>query len=112
MFIDMNGLVHNDGAALQNDRGPGTVGEYLNSIRWEPGLLRPFYHRGQNYVTINVGRQWDNAKQQYVPKFKTLPVSYLQQRGINSPVFNSYTLPKEAWIQLDQAVIRATRTRL
>lgn len=113
MFIDMNGLVTNDGAYILNGQGYG-VGQTLNQCRFEPGLLRPYFNnRGERCVTVNSGRMvQDNKTGQYVPKYVSMPISHLMERGIYSPVFNATTLRKDEWIEFDRTVVRATRQRL
>lgn len=104
MFVDfvMNGQAH------------GPAGEILSGVRYDPGMLRPFLDsKGRPTVTINTGRtRFNDKSRQYEPIFQNVLTSQLMNRGIYSPVFNATTLRKEAWIQLDQAVIMAARQRL
>jgi uncharacterized linocin/CFP29 family protein len=106
VFIDaMTGARLNDGAMVRNGQGFGDVGE--TAVRYEPGLMRPYREKGRDWCTVNVGKN-DNG----TTKYKAIPVEKLRQRGIQSPVFNAMTLTKDAWIELDRTVIRATRQRL
>jgi hypothetical protein len=97
-----------------NGRGHGGVGEMLSGVRFEPGLLRPALdERGRRVCVVNTGKQlWDAKERQYKPEVKQYRVEDLERRGIRSPVFNATSLPKQAWVQLDTAVVRATRGRL
>lgn len=113
MFIDSRGAVFNDGAQILNGQGFGGVGSQLQGVRFEPGLLRPYINdRGVPSVTVNVGKRFNTQTGLYEPSYKSFPVHELQRRGIQSPVFNATSLRKEEWIELDRAVLRATRQRL
>lgn len=92
----------------------GQVGQTLNSVRFDPGYLRPYYDQhGQKCVTVNTGKMRYNAQtKQHEPVMQKVRINDLMQRGIYSPVFNATTLPKEAWIEFDRAVVRSTRNRL
>lgn len=113
MFIDLSGAVVNDGAYVLNGQGFG-VGDTLHQCRFDPGLLRPYTNdRGVRCVTVNTGRMVQNNRTgKYEPKYVSVPIQQLMDRGIYSPVFNAATLRKNEWIELDTAVIRATRLRL
>ena len=114
MFIDViTGNVSNDGSVVHNGRMSGPIGGGLAEVRYEPGMLRPFINnQGHRCVTIQTGRTVRNDKGIELPERKTVLVSRLMERGIYSPVFNATTLRKDAWIQLDQAIVRAARERL
>jgi uncharacterized linocin/CFP29 family protein len=88
-----------------NGEGFGSVGQQLSGVRFEPALLRPTLNsRGQKCVVLN---------QKGKPSL--VEVRELQARGIDSPAFyvsNATTLTKEAWVDLDRKIIRATRQRL
>jgi len=97
-----------------NGQGQGPVGEMLNNIHYDPGMMQPYFNRrGQRAVTINTGKMVPNKHGDgYMPERREVLVSNLMQQGIYSPVFNATTLRKEEWIQLDQVVLRAARLRL
>ena len=85
-----------------NGSGHGPVGEMIAGCRFEPGLLRPYIEtrwnsplRGKPCVTMNTGRLTPDGK----PIFNKYPIRALQERGINSPVFNATSLRKEEWLQ-------------
>lgn len=81
-----------------NGQAHGDIGQGLAEVRFEPGLLRPYFDkRGNRVVTVNG---------------KTYDIGGLMSRGIYSPVFNATSLRKENWIDIDRAVTRATRQRL
>lgn len=89
------------------------MGQALEECRWDPGMRRPF--KGKNdvpMVTLKTGMIYNNATRQYEPKYQNVPIRVLQERGINSPVFNATALRKEEWLMLDQVVLRAARFRL
>ncbi len=104
MFVDF----------VVNGRGQGPVGKVMDGIRYDPGMMQPYFNNhGQRAVTINTGRMvLNNKTNEYVPERKEVLLSDLMQRGIYSPVFNATSLRKEEWIQLDQVVLRAARQRL
>jgi len=114
MFIQDNGMLVNDGAYVHNGQGVGAVGETLNHLRYDPGLMQPYFNKhGQRVVTINTGRMLQDPKtSNYFPERKEVLISNLMSQGIYSPVFNATSLRKEEWIQLDQVVLRAARQRL
>jgi hypothetical protein len=104
MFVDF----------VVNGRGQGPVGEVMDGIRYDAGMMQPYFNNhGQRAVTINTGRMvLNNKTNEYIPERKEVLVSNLMQQGIYSPVFNATSLRKEEWIQLDQVVLRAARQRL
>jgi hypothetical protein len=121
MYVDANGLVVNDGADVYGGRGRGEVGELLADARWEPGLLRPFVNRhGRRVVALpgNKPRRDDrgkiitNAAGDPVMAKVEVPIVNLMRQGIFSPVFNVTSLRLRDWVQMDQAIVRATRQRL
>jgi hypothetical protein len=96
-----------------NGAGHGEVGEALQGVRFDPGMLRPYVHKGQRCVTVNTGRSKINTTTGRVePIYEQVRIGDLMGQGIFSPVFNATSLRKEEWIQLDQVVIRAARQRL
>jgi hypothetical protein len=104
MFVDF----------VVNGRGQGPVGEVMDGIRYDAGMMQPYFNKhGQRAVTINTGKMaLNNKTNEYIPERKEVLVSNLMQQGIYSPVFNATSLRKEEWIQLDQVVLRAARQRL
>lgn len=103
MFTDfvLNGEMH------------GPVGQRLREVRYEPGLLRPFFSdRGERCVSINSGQYRRDEKGNDIPIKKTVRIADLMAKGIYSPVFNATTLRKQEWIELDKVIIRAARERL
>lgn len=102
-----------------NGQTNGAMGEMLETVRWEPGLLRPFIEddpshplRGRPCAIINTGRKkWNPDTRRAEPVFKQFLISTLQNRGIHSPVFNATSLRKEEWLQLDKVAIEAARYR-
>ncbi len=105
---------------ILNGQAHGSLAEQLMDVRFDPGLLRPFIDdnpnsptRGQPCVIMNTRKMVYNKElKREVPLRQQLPIRVLQERGINSPVFNATSLRKEEWLQLDTVVLRAARFRL
>lgn len=96
-----------------NGRGQGELGEGLNQVRFEPGLLRPYVNRkGHKCCTVNVGNKYDEKTGEYKPQFKEVLQSDLIHNGHMSPVMNATTLRKDEWQLVDQIVLKAARERL
>jgi hypothetical protein len=119
MFIDLakNGMVVNDGAHYLNGQahgGMGEVGGNLNGIRFETGLLRPYFDsKGRRCVTINTGqKKIDPKTRKTVDVVRSVPIANLMAQGIYSPVFNATSLRRDEWVQIDTTVIKAARQRL
>ncbi len=103
MFVDF----------VLNGQGHGDVGQMLGDVRFDPGLLRPYFDsQGNRCVTVNTGRTVRDAKGNYVPEHRKILVGDLLQKGIYNPTFNATSLRKEDWIQMDRVVIKAARQRL
>lgn len=105
-----------------NGEGHGPVGERLGApnpygVRFDPGLSRPYIDEEdpklRAYVDIDTGRRkWDPTTNQYKPVVETIRVSDLPDLGVDMPKVNANTLRKGEWIQMQDAVVKATRTRL
>lgn len=96
-----------------NGQAHGAFATGLAQARFDAGMLRPFYDdRGVRCVTLNAGMRYNNTTGEYEPKYQKYPIQVLQARGLNHPVFNAMTLPKQAWIEFDRKIIKATRQRL
>jgi hypothetical protein len=103
-----------------NGQGVGEVANRLGECRYDPGMMRPFLEtdpshpmRGRPCVVVNTGRDfYCNKERKRKPLYQQVLVKNLQDRGINSPVFNATSLRKEEWIMLDTVVLRAARYRL
>ncbi len=77
---------------ILNGQASGTVGQRLMQAKWNPDVLRPFLGKdGYSYMNVV------NAKGE-------MEVVRLQN--------NNATLTKDAWIQLDEAMIRIAKPRL
>ena len=84
----------------------GPVASMLGNLRWDPGMLRPYYDKhNRPSVTVNTGR-WTIEKGVRVPIREHRTIQELANNGIMSPVFNATTLRKEEWIELDRVVVR------
>ena len=102
MFVDM----------IQNGKAFGAVGEALESCRYDPGLMRPYFdENGIRCVTVNTGR-FEVKDGKNVPILKSRPIAELLAQGISSPVLNATSLRKDEWLQVDRVVIKAARQRL
>lgn len=98
---------------VMNGQGVGPVGEVMHGVRFEPSLMQPFLDsNGVPCVRVPTGQYVANAQGILVPKYAKQRIVDVMARGVYSPVFNATMLTKEAWIQLDQAVMRAARLRL
>lgn len=101
-----------------NGQGNGPIGGVLQDVRFEPGLLRPMWVKDKNgsprrVVELPTGRILTNAQGRQVKETKFHLIEALQARGINSPVLNAgATLTRDAWIQIDTRLVKATRQRL
>lgn len=114
MFISEQGLAINDGAHVLNGRGYGDIGQGMGNVRFDTGYKRPFIdNNGVACVVVQNGMVMNTKTGNYEPKYVKRRVSDVtQQRGSFDPVMNAAMLPKNAWIELDTAVVRATRQRL
>lgn len=93
-----------------NGQGHGEVGETLASVRFDPGMMRPYFDKkGQACVTVNSGRFDPNSG---APIKQNVRIADLRNMGIDSPVFNATVLRKEEWLKLDERVTKAARYRL
>lgn len=109
MFTD---FIINEG---DRNVGTGEVGEIMQGMRFDPGLLRPYVKKdGRRYVTINTGRmKFDKASRSYKPVYVERSVGECIQNGITSPVFNAtQSLRKLEWEMLEGAVLLESRKRL
>lgn len=104
---------------IMNGQAYGTVADALMSCRGDVGLMRPFIEtnpnhpmRGRPCVIVNSGYKYNAKTGKEEPVKAQYLVNELQQKGINSPVFNATALRKEEWLQLDAVVLRAARFRL
>jgi uncharacterized linocin/CFP29 family protein len=96
-----------------NGQGFGEVGSRMQGVRFDPGMLRPYFDdKGRRCVTVQTGTVFNNVKGEYEPKFQKAYIDELRARGIDSPMFNATTLQKDAWVEVDRAVVRANRQRL
>lgn len=115
MFIQPNGVAVNDGSAVLNGRGIGLMGQQLHGVRYDPGLLRPYFNsKGVPCVAISTGKMVQNKTNgKWHPERKEVPVSVLNTRmNIHSPVTNATSLRKDEWVELDRQVVMAARSRL
>lgn len=97
---------------ILNGSGYGPAADMLSSVRFDPGMLRPYFDKNNDpAVTVNTGR-WTMDKGERVPIREHRRIKDLINNGIMSPVFNATSLRKEEWIELDRVVLRAARYRL
>lgn len=93
-------------------------------LHYDPGLRRPYLHRGEAWVDVTVGykpRTDANKKlilnsggQPIYDRVKK-PQRVAERMALNLPVLhvdNASTLRKDQWIMLDAAVLSAARARL
>ncbi len=97
---------------IHNGRGHGAVGQFLEGCYFDPGYARPYLDKNGNAaVTINTGR-WTVEKGVRRPIREHRLVRDLVYQGKMHPVLNATTLPRDAWIQIDANIRKATRQRL
>lgn len=107
MFVD---YVINGAGGIS---GHGEVGQMLDQVRFDPGMLRPYKDRkGRRCVTVNTGRFTYDKNGRSSPVFQKVLVDDLIRKGMGSPVMNAASLRREEWIQMDQVVVKAARQRL
>jgi len=111
MFVDTT--VYQD--IIQNGQGQGEVAQQLAGCQFDPGLLRPYIAEdGQKYVTMNTGRmKYSDDHKCMIPETEARRVRDVVGNGMGSPVLNAtLALRKDEWLQMDQVVIKAARSRL
>lgn len=92
-----------------NGQGFGDVGATLSEVRFDAGMMRPYFDKnGRPAVTINTGR-WTVERGQRRAIREHRLIRDLANRGIWSPVMNATTLRKEEWLELDRIVLTAAR---
>ncbi len=99
---------------IQNGAGHGEVGQQLEAVRFDPGMLRPYFDdNGERVVTINTGRKRiDPSTGKSTPIYEKVRIGDLLSNGISSPVLNATSLRYREWAELDKVVIREARSRL
>ena len=103
---------------IVNGQGSGVVGQSLQRVGYEPGLMRPYLAEDKNgrtrpFVTINTGQKKFNPQTKiFEPVYKSFPAEDLARRGFAIPTINATSLRKEDWIEIDKVVVRAARLRL
>src|SRR5688500_4756227 len=96
-----------------NGEAHGEVAQTLNGVRWDSGLLRPYFDGKHKCVTINTGRtQYNKTTGKDDPVYEQVRIQDLRDNGIDSPVFNATSLRKNDWIQIGTSVTRVARQRL
>lgn len=98
---------------ILNGQAHGATAQGLEAVRWQAGMLRPYFDRnGQPAVTMNMGRTTLVKGIQTPIKEHVLIRDLVNNYGIYSPVFNATSLRKEEWLELDRVVLKAARYRL
>lgn len=116
MFVQDELTVNQD--VLINDGGGteafGETAQTMQSVRFDPGYLRPYIHNGQKFVTVNTGQtKWCDKKKKRVPVFKSKSVASIIANGMGSQVHNAtLALRKDEWKEMDRVVITEARKRL
>lgn len=116
MFINViNGDMVDRGDLVYNGRGQGDVGALMSDMMWEPGLMRPYVEdrpnhpdRGRPCAVVNSGRYDKDGR----PIRIGVRIEKLEKRGIHSPVFNTTTLLRQAWVQIDAQIVKEFRKPL
>lgn len=100
MFVDF----------IYNGEARGPVADQLSNVRFDPGLLRPYFDdSGDRCVTINTGKK-DTAGEWISENVRIQDLR--NYNGMDHPVWNATTLRKEEWTRLDEVVLKAARQRL
>jgi len=97
-----------------DNKGHGSVGEQMQQVRFDSGMLRPWVGRdGRSYVTVNTGRMLPpkDGRGRPFPEKKNVLLADLHRQGVVTPTVNS-SLPKDTWIEIDRTVTRVYRSRL
>lgn len=109
-----------------NGKGHGEVGEALADVRYDPGLMRPYFdEKKRNCVLVNTGRtQYRKVNGQIVTNKRTgepirepiyekrLVADLVMNHGVTKLVHNATVLSKEQWVTLSSVVRTAYRKRL
>ena len=112
---------------ILNGRGHGEFGQALQSVNFDPGLMRPWVNdNGKRVCTVNTGRKqriknesgkgWKKDKRGndiWVPERETVLVKDLMDAGIWSPAFNSaMSMRKDDWRFVDSTVVETYKKEL
>lgn len=107
---------------IMNGQAHGEVSETLASVRYDPGLMRPYWApdkkgRMRRFVDVATGRSARNPETGaiIVNKLTGQPEpEVIRELAENTecPIVNATTLRKDDWIQLDRQAHKAYRQRL
>ena len=110
--------VSNPGYVL-NGVGFGGMGGLICNTQGgyhDPGMERPYVdvdgHRKVDVIDPSQQPVYNRKLDRWEPKRVKRRVSDFAANGFQRPVWNAATLTKDAWIKLDQAIVKATRNRL
>lgn len=98
-----------------NGRGYGNVGQALDGVHWDPGLMRPYFDDETRYPCVNLdtGQVRRDPKTNRIEKvYEQVRVRDLMSRDIYSPVTNATALRKQEWQLFDTKIHEAFRARL
>lgn len=92
---------------ILNGEGHGPLGEMFAGMRFDPGLMRPYWDENRrNCVTVNCGRNADGTP---ILRKRTIGDMLINEGiTINGPT----QLRKLEWVRFDRAVKMAARERL
>lgn len=110
---------------LVGNQAVGEVAGALQQVRYDPGLMRPYFDaRGRPSVAMSTGRHETRkgpdgkvicnalGEPTRFPIYRQELIASLRARGMDNAVWNSTSLRKDEWEMIDRAVIRASRDRL
>lgn len=97
---------------ILDGKGHGEVGEGLANVKFDKGLLRPFFATNKLGKTKAVVEVTNGRNPDGTPKKELIPVSELGDIGVDVPVNNATSLRKDEWLMFDKAVIKVARQRL
>jgi hypothetical protein len=106
----MQGFIHD---YVLNGRGHGAIAETMGAIRWDAGMLRPYFNeKGLPCVNILTGRWTTDRGVRRAVREEVSINSPRNNRGQFNQVLNATTLRKEQWIEYDRVILKAARYRL
>jgi len=108
-----------------NGEGRGELGSALSDLRFDTGLLRPYFDsQGRKVCTVKTGRTVpvknsageftynEDGTSKWIDEKQVVEIKDLVDNGVYSPAFNATTMTKDQWITMDNRVITAARARL
>lgn len=105
-------MIHN---FILNEIGYGPVGEGMQAVNFDLGLLRPYMDGKHPTVTINGNQVFNEETNEFEYEQIEVRIKDLQDNGMDTGVWgidNVSLMRKEDWIRLDTKVTMSTRQRM